>query len=159
MDTAKATNTKRGRDLLDDGLFDRLARSIESEHHLDADTAARCVDQAAAYLAACATTTEPLAPSMAADIGWHTFILHTIDYAAFCDQVAGHFIHHVPTDEHQGHSDEAIQAVLDATTAAIRSAGFHVESGLWKVNGDLKCNQCHSGCADDPPPVPPFTEG
>jgi hypothetical protein len=27
---------------------------------------------------------------------WHTFLLFTIDYAAFCESVAGRFIHHVP---------------------------------------------------------------
>lgn len=32
----------------------------------------------------------------AVDDLWHTFVLFTRDYAAFCDEVAGHFIHHVP---------------------------------------------------------------
>ena len=29
---------------------------------------------------------------------WHTFLLFTQQYAQFCQQVAGHFIHHVPAD-------------------------------------------------------------
>jgi hypothetical protein len=28
---------------------------------------------------------------------WHTFIIFTHEYADFCNQVAGHFIHHVPS--------------------------------------------------------------
>ncbi|MBO0880719.1 MAG: hypothetical protein J2P17_10325, partial [Mycobacterium sp.] len=32
------------------------------------------------------------------DIGWHTFILYTKDYASFCNRVAGRFIHHEPND-------------------------------------------------------------
>ncbi len=27
---------------------------------------------------------------------WHTFVIFTQDYARFCDQVAGQFLHHVP---------------------------------------------------------------
>lgn len=34
-------------------------------------------------------------PSPLADVGWHVFLLHTRDYAAFCDQLGG-FIHHEP---------------------------------------------------------------
>ena len=30
------------------------------------------------------------------DKGWHAFILHTADYAEFCDRVARRFIHHLP---------------------------------------------------------------
>lgn len=29
---------------------------------------------------------------------WHCFILHTKDYADFCQQYFGQFIHHIPTD-------------------------------------------------------------
>lgn len=28
---------------------------------------------------------------------WHTFILFTQKYVKFCEQLAGHFIHHIPT--------------------------------------------------------------
>lgn len=30
---------------------------------------------------------------------WHTFITFTREYAAFCEQVAGRFIHHVPAEK------------------------------------------------------------
>ncbi|WP_132562950.1 glycine-rich domain-containing protein [Rhizobium sullae] len=30
---------------------------------------------------------------------WHTFVIFTRDYAAFCDAVAGRFLHHVPEVE------------------------------------------------------------
>lgn len=30
---------------------------------------------------------------------WHTFLLFTERYAAFCDSVVGEFIHHVPEDD------------------------------------------------------------
>ncbi|MDQ4102848.1 MAG: hypothetical protein M3186_03765 [Actinomycetota bacterium] len=35
-------------------------------------------------------------PSRLADDMWHEFLLHTHDYAAFCDMVCGRFLHHQP---------------------------------------------------------------
>lgn len=35
-------------------------------------------------------------PSKAVDTAWHEFILLTHQYAAFCDQAFGKFLHHVP---------------------------------------------------------------
>ncbi len=38
---------------------------------------------------------------------WHTFILFTRDYAAFCDRYFGFFLHHVPNeDEEEAPLDE-----------------------------------------------------
>ncbi|THV35690.1 glycine-rich domain-containing protein [Glycomyces buryatensis] len=149
MDTTKAL--KQGRDLVPGDVFAKLAKRIAIEHHFEAAMAERCMDQAAAFLAACAVTAEPLSPSMAVDIGWHMFILHTRDYAAFCEQVAGQFIHHVPHEsEEQGEAD--VQAVLDRSAAAIRKAGFRLDAELWSSLKAGKCSQCKDGCADDPPP-------
>jgi hypothetical protein len=35
-------------------------------------------------------------PSMLVDDMWHEFLLHTRDYAAFCDAAFGKFLHHEP---------------------------------------------------------------
>jgi hypothetical protein len=35
-------------------------------------------------------------PSVVVDQLWHEFVLHTRDYAAFCDAAFGRFVHHVP---------------------------------------------------------------
>ena len=48
-------------------------------------------------------------PSPVVDDLWHEFILHTRDYARFCDAALGRFLHHTPTaamgkDEHDGQS-------------------------------------------------------
>ncbi|WP_051393003.1 hypothetical protein [Glycomyces arizonensis] len=62
---------------------------------------------------------------------WHAFILHTRDYAAFCETVvAGGFIHHVPHEEFASAEESAIQAVLDQTMAAIRAGGIWVDEEL-----------------------------
>lgn len=146
------TEVKRGRDLVPPETFERLSRRLNTEHGLSAETSARVVDQAAAFLAACAASSAPLSPSAAVDLGWHTFVLHTHDYAAFCAEVAGGFIHHVPHDDSPDTNDADIQAVLNQTMAAIREAGLSVDEDLWRVEGGVKCSQCHNGCADDPPP-------
>ena len=151
MDTSTSAALRLGRDLVTEAVFAKLVRRIEAEHHFETVMAERCMDQGLAFLAACATSTAPLSPSMAADIGWHTFILHTRDYAAFCETVAGRFIHHVPHESEEG-DEEDTQAVFDRTAAAIRKAGFRVDRELWQVDGAVKCSQCHNGCADDPPP-------
>ncbi|MGH4005353.1 MAG: hypothetical protein ACRDSO_14740, partial [Pseudonocardiaceae bacterium] len=57
------------------------------------------MDQALAFVATTGHHAgEPLAPSALVDIGWHTFILYTREYASFCNRVAGRFVHHVPDD-------------------------------------------------------------
>ncbi|GAA1376728.1 hypothetical protein [Catellatospora chokoriensis] len=49
----------------------------------------RSVDQMVGFLAACALSPEPLGPSMLVDEFWHALIVRTVDYTAFCDQLAG----------------------------------------------------------------------
>lgn len=50
-----------------------------------------------AFLVLCAETSELLSPTKEVDEGWHFFILHTKDYADFCQRHLGRFIHHIPT--------------------------------------------------------------
>ena len=42
---------------------------------------------------------DPIRTPFDVDKAWHAFLLHTREYAEFCHQIAGRFIHHVPTDE------------------------------------------------------------
>lgn len=83
------------------------------------------------------------------DIGWHTFILYTREYAAFCAKLAGHFIHHAP-DDVPGESGTG--GSLAATIDAMQAAGYWVDPALWPKAADCsqKCNQCHAGCYDSP---------
>lgn len=138
------------RELISADLFGRLALRVQDDENTDPGTAARIVEQALAFLQACALNPGTrLTPSKMVDAGWHAFILHTADYADFCDRIAGRFIHHRPDepgDEHDG------TAAVGATIAAMRAAGLEVDTGLWtcgaKCNGT--CSQCYAGCADDP---------
>jgi hypothetical protein len=52
-------------------------------------------------------------PSVAVDDLWHELVLHTRDYAAFCEAALGRFLHHVPES-----------AMSPAAAAANRYAGL-----------------------------------
>ncbi|MFF3327605.1 glycine-rich domain-containing protein [Streptomyces sp. NPDC002889] len=133
-------------------VMERLSARIVKDHAgIDRATARRIVAQTAAFLAASAQQPgAELSPSKLVDIGWHTWILHTVDYALFCEQVAGRFIHHVPTED-----DEQVtggpETALERTLGAITQAGFTIDPDLWPAAAKMgECSQCHAGCSDSP---------
>jgi hypothetical protein len=141
--------------LIDPALFDRLTARITSEHGTTPEFSARVMEQALAYLRACAADPgAALAPSPSVDLGWHAFILHTREYAEFCHRVAGRFIHHVP--EGGAGSPEASARPYATTTRAIRAAGLPVDDELWSSTPPPRCSNgggpggpgggCHQGC-------------
>jgi hypothetical protein len=135
--------------LLSPEVTERLARRITIDHPgIDEPLAQRIVAQTAAFLAASGHAPgQSLAPSKLVDVGWHSFILHTVDYADFCRRVAGRFIHHVPTDEPTAIPGGPAEA-RDRTLTAITAAGYTVDTELWPELAD--CSQCHAGCHDSP---------
>jgi hypothetical protein len=145
---------RTGRALVSDALFDRLVRRIVDDERLAQEVAERIVDQALAFLAACArNNSTPLTPSALVDIGWHSFLLHTREYASFCHQVAGRFLHHVPFEPDDPAAGLTARDRLTHTVAAIDGAGFVVDTDLWAHAQASDCTGCHNGCHDDPPPA------
>jgi hypothetical protein len=151
--TAKATLAaafgSAPRDLISARMFNRIVARVMTDNGDDQPTAERITEQALAFLAACATNPDAgLAPSPEVDKGWHAFILHTADYAEFCDRVADRFIHHLPDDS----GEEESGAGIPATVAAMRALGLAVDAGLWGADGECTsdCHQCHAGCHDSP---------
>jgi hypothetical protein len=108
----------------------------------------RGVDQMAGFLVSCAATTAPLAPSQIVDEFWHAFVLRTLPYAQFCDQL-GRFIHHNPDDGEASDVGTDGDAVRAATLAAISEAGFTADPDFWPAQNG-QCSQCHAGCNDSP---------
>lgn len=133
-----------GQGLIPEELFNRLVSRIAKEHEKSRELAARIMDQALAFLGTCAHATEPLSPSDSVDIGWHTFILYTREYAAFCHRVAGRFIHHEPTDTGLIPITRTPVDSISVTMKAMRDAGFAVDLTLWTASAS--CNQCTEGC-------------
>ncbi|KFU75701.1 hypothetical protein SAMN04489729_8459 [Amycolatopsis lurida] len=133
-----------GRSLVPDELFERLVNRIAKENDLPHEFAARIMDQTLAFLRACGEDRRaPLAPSEPVDIGWHTFLLYTREYASFCERAAGRFIHHVPNDDGEGPADP--QDLIARTTEAVRDLGFAVDTDLW-LTSKVKCSDGDDGC-------------
>jgi len=51
------------------------------------------------YLGSTQSRSGHKSPSKPVDLAWHEFILFTRDYADFCQQYVGCFVHHVPTQK------------------------------------------------------------
>lgn len=141
------------RALVNPALFTRLTARIAVDHPEHAHHADTIMEQALAFLATCAANPGAgLGPSDTVDIGWHTFILYTKEYAEFSQRVAGRFMHHAPDDEP---GEPGTGASLADTMAAMEAAGYRVDPVVWPTaadcnNGGGKCNQCYAGCADSP---------
>lgn len=135
--------------LLEGEVIDRLAARIVADHpEISAETALRIVGQSAAFVAASGQQPgQSLTPSRLVDYGWHAFILHTVDYALFCERVVGRFVHHVPTGDREESAAEALET-RQRTLDAISAAGFSIDLDLWPDMAE--CTQCHAGCSDSP---------
>ncbi|WP_205521628.1 hypothetical protein [Streptomyces sp. S1D4-23] len=136
--------------LVDPQVAARLTRRVMADHpEISEATAHRIVGQAAAFIAASGQQPgQSLVPSKLVDYGWHAFILHTVDYAAFCQRIVGGFVHHVPTDEDEPLPGGAA-ATRERTLTAIDTAGYAVDEELWP-EASAECTQCHAGCTDSP---------
>ncbi len=153
--TSVLTDRISGRSLVSDALFERLVARIVAHEQVERQMADRIMDQALAFLKACADNEgAPLSPSELVDIDWHVFILHTREYAEFCERVAGYFIHHVPDDDEVA-SSEPVGRALERSVKAIETAGFAVDADLWLIPDTAKSrrNNCSNvGCGAGPPP-------
>lgn len=57
---------------------------------------------------------KPIAmPSQCVDVAWHEFILCTKDYAIFCENAFGKFLHHTPTESMKSET-EATEGILNS---------------------------------------------
>ncbi|MFD9739684.1 glycine-rich domain-containing protein [Umezawaea sp. NPDC059074] len=136
--------------LIPAALRTRLAGQLINEHSgMTGDEAVRIVDQAVAFLKTCVDNPgKHFRPSRKVDLGWHQFILNTVDYAEFCQRVAGYFIHHVPDEfTSPGGGSAETARVLSPTVEAMRASGFVVDAELWSVVPG-QCTQCHQGCTN-----------
>ncbi|QDY78299.1 hypothetical protein [Streptomyces qinzhouensis] len=132
---------RAGRDLVGPELFKSIVQFVVTHFGQDSERAERQADQALAFAATAATTTVPMVPSDDVDHALHAFILHTKDYAEFCQEHAGRMLHHNPRLGGGGRTVEAVTT----SAHAIKAAGFVVHDDLWTVNGE-NAAQCDSDC-------------
>lgn len=131
------------KDLIDEQLWERLVSRIVKDEHMERPLAERVMNEALGFLQLCSKEPDnSYGPSETVDIGWHTFILYTREYAEFCNRVAGHFIHHAPTDV-PGMDYTAEKSGKDTMQAML--AYGPVDEMLWVHAAD--CNDsCSSSC-------------
>jgi hypothetical protein len=129
--------------LISDQLWARLVARIAHDKEIEEALAERVLDQALAFLQFIAASPDKsFSPSPLVDTGWHTFILYTREYAAFCDRVAGKFIHHEPSDQ-EGVDYSSLTA--ERTVQALQDAGIAVDLMLW--TSTACCGGDCSGCS------------
>ena len=153
---ASATNQSLVSAELWNRLVNRIIKDLEFQQFFgDQDEATqrnwaeRIMEQTLAFLKVSAVTSDgTLSPSTKVDIGWHTFLMYTREYADFCQQIAGRMIHHAPSDV----PDAAFKPGGAArATAAMLVNGMHVDQELWGTAAECGDNgACNSCCNGDP---------
>lgn len=142
--TAVVNDQKTGRGLVNDDLFGSVAHFVQIHNGQSAERAEQIADQAFAFVVTAATASVSMIPSDDVDDGLHAFILHTREYAEFCQAHAGRFLHHNPEP---GAGCRTLEAVT-ASAHAMKAAGFAVRDELWTVNGE-NAAQCDADCGRD----------
>ncbi len=87
-------------------VVDRIAK----ENEISTEEAERWFEGALQFLEVASVAGSPVSPSLKIDEAWHAFILHTRDYAAYCQERFGRFIHHQPTGEGVDNRDNYLLA-------------------------------------------------
>lgn len=108
----------------------RITRRMMKEHQFSEELANAIFDETLVYMHASFNSDLNIGPSALVDIGWHTFILYTREYASYCQRAFGQYLHHNPTDR-EGEEGLPIQATLDFMTAN----GITYDAELWGLTG------------------------
>ncbi|MEN9328570.1 MAG: hypothetical protein RI947_1378 [Candidatus Parcubacteria bacterium] len=84
-------------------------------------------------------------PSKVVDEVWHTFILFTRMYHAFCDEVMGGYVHHLPCT-----IDEPIPTSTVSSLYAAYEEAFGFRPGpLWRDDAAAECGPGCGHCMGD----------
>lgn len=117
----KVLASEKLRSYHNDSVVSRFAR----DYKVNENDALRVFKETKQFLYDCSKSAKPLTPpSKEVDQMWHTFILFTKDYAAFCLKHFGKFIHHTPI---------------------ALSAGCNSDQGGSQEDGGMDCNSDGNG--------------
>lgn len=128
-------------------LFDmsKVVGRYCSDNGVDRVEGERRARELVRFLAICATAREPIGMAGPIDELWHTFLMFTREYSAFCASVAGRFIHHIPSDE-----DDAMFGVVphpyERFLTRYNTAFGEPPSDLWP-SAAAGCRSCANGCS------------
>lgn len=73
-----------------------LVARFQTKLGLSQEAAEQLFTDTKRFLYLCAVSDKPIAPNETLDFGWHQFLLYSEEYADFCMQNFGRFIHHCP---------------------------------------------------------------
>lgn len=121
-------------------VTDRAARS----EGVSSAESQRMFEEALKFMEVAVSTDSPVAPSRAVDAAWHHFILFTRDYARYCEDHLGRFVHHDPSPEGEGDHD-----AYERTRTAIERIFGDVDSQYWPPAQSADCKEggnCKSDC-------------
>lgn len=109
-----------------------LAEKIASATGVDPVAAERLLSEVLRFLQLVAWSGKTLAPAKQLDDAWHEFILFTSEYAGYCQQYLGRFIHHRPGRPDDTHTHRLRQ------TIRLYDLVFHQPPpALWGLSPDL----------------------
>lgn len=126
-----------------------VVRRYAKEHGASQEEAAEVFQQMLKWLYLCYRSTletaDGLGCTMTPDLGkidwmWHEFLMFTQDYAAFCEDHFGLFLHHVPTED----DDEEESRPLDLD--AIRQRLEQQYALVYDVLGEATLKSWHDEC-------------
>jgi hypothetical protein len=78
--------------------YAHVVQRIARDEHIRKRTAERRFVEMLKFLDVCACADSGVSPPARIDGAWHCFILFTRDYAAYCNERFGRFIHHEPME-------------------------------------------------------------
>lgn len=138
--------------LVDDVTWSRLVKRIVVDEELEQDVAEKIMNEALGFLKLVAENPgNGFSPAPLVDIGWHTFILYTREYAAFCEKIAGRFIHHMPTDNPDLEDSGSTGTGTMGTIQFMVDNGYPINILLWVTQSKADCTEgwgdrCESPC-------------
>lgn len=128
---------------------DPVVHRIAAELGVDITNARGVFEDTKRFLYLGKIAKKSIRPTKTIDEGWHAFVLHTKDYAAFCTRFLGGFIHHQP--DSSGISAEAKQASFDYTNQIATDIFGDDLGNAWKNSmlGDCESGMNPGDCSPD----------
>jgi hypothetical protein len=91
------------------------------------------------FLDLCHDSVVPVVPSKVLDRAWHIFILHTVDYAKYCSERFGQFVHHNP-------SEHGFENTYERTRRQAVLRYGNLDPDIWPVPSSDSVADCAGGC-------------
>ena len=125
--------------------FEPLVLRLKVKLKISEEESRKLFSDLMTWMYLCTVSEEPLSPPKMVDEAWHNFILCTEQYAKFCHEFCGHFVHHVPHELSDTQKNVNKQDILRQ-----QSKSLFVKLGLTSKNWQMglvgsPCSTCKSG--------------